>query len=146
MRYLRQSLENLNPGLRTEAYENTIRVIVQVSAAHSTLQTNREKYDFLHNGVKVVYRDPCGGMETRTLRVFDFGNAENNHFLAVRELWITGPLYRRRADMVGFVNGMPLLFMELKNINSNILRAVTEICPTTNSRLRTFSITMRLSS
>ena len=122
-RYLRLSLEKLNPGLPTEAYENTIRVIVQVSAAHSTLQTNREKYDLLRNGVKVTYRDALGGMETRTLRVFDFGNAENNHFLAVREFWIKGPLYRRRADIVGFVNGVPLLFMELKNINRNIRRA-----------------------
>lgn len=123
VRYLRQSLEKLNPGLPTEAYENTIRVIVQVSAAHSTLQTNREKYDFLRNGVKVTYRDPRGTMETRTLSVFDFGNAENNHFLAVRELWIKAPLYRRRADIVGFVNGVPLLFMELKNIHRNIRRA-----------------------
>ncbi|MXW69343.1 MAG: type I restriction endonuclease subunit R [Acidimicrobiia bacterium] len=126
VRYLRQALEKLNPGLPTEAYENAIRAIVQVSASHSTLQTNREKYDLLRNGVKVTYRDPRGGMETRTLRVFDFGNAENNHFLAVRELWIRGPLYRRRADIVGFVNGVPLLFMELKNIHRNIRRAYDE--------------------
>ena len=126
VRYLRQALKKLNPGLPAEAYENTIRVIVQVSAAHSTLQTNREKYDLLRNGVKVTYRDPSGGMETRTLRVFDFGNAENNHFLAVRELWIKGPLYRRRADVVGFVNGVPLLFMELKNIHHNVRRAYDE--------------------
>ena len=126
VRYLRQALEKLNPGLPTEAYENAIRVIVQVSAAHSTLQTNREKYELLRNGVKVTYRDPRGGMETRTLHVFDFGNAENNHFLAVRELWIKGPLYRRRADIVGFVNGVPLLFMELKNIHRNVRRAYDE--------------------
>ena len=126
VRYLRQALEKLNPGLPTEAYENTIRVIVQVSAAHSTLQTNRKKYDLLRNGVKVTYRDPRGGMETRTLRVFDFGNPENNHFLAVRELWIKGSLYRRRADIVGFVNGVPLLFMELKNIHRNVRRAYDE--------------------
>ena len=109
-----------------EAYENAIREIVQVSAAQSTLQTNREKYDLLRNGVKVTYRSQDGGMETRTLRVFDFDNAENNHFLAVRELWIKGPLYRRRADIVGFVNGVPLLFMELKNIHRNIRRAYDE--------------------
>ena len=125
-RYLRQALEKLNPGLPDEAYENAIREIVQVSAAHSTLQTNLEKYDLLRNGVKVTYRDLGGGMETRTLRVFDFDNAENNHFLAVRELWIKGPLYRRRADIVGFVNGAPLLFMELKNIHRNVRRAHDE--------------------
>ena len=125
-RYLRQALEDLNPGLPDGAYENSIREIVQVSAAQSTLQTNLEKYDLLRNGVKVTYRDPRGGMETRTLRVFDFDDAENNHFLAVRELWIKGPLYRRRADIVGFVNGVPLLFMELKNIHRNVRRAYEE--------------------
>ena len=65
-------------------------------------------------------------METRTLRVFDFDKADNNHFLTVRELWIRGPLYRRRADIVGFVNGVPLLFMELKNIHRNVRRAYDE--------------------
>lgn len=80
----------------------------------------------MRNGVKVTYRDPCGGMETQTLRVFDLGNAEDNHFLAVRELWIKGPFYRRRADIVGFVNGVPLLFMEPKNIHRNIRRSYDE--------------------
>ena len=126
VRYLREALETYNPDLPNEAYESAIREIVQMNAAQSTLQTNLEKYDLLRNGVKVTYRDPRGGMETRTLRVFDFGNAENNHFLAVRELWIKGPIYRRRADIVGFVNGVPLLFMELKNIHRNIRRAYDE--------------------
>ena len=125
-RYLRQALEDYNPGLPDGAYDNAIREITQVTAAQSTLQTNLEKYGLLGNGVKVTYPDPRGGMETRTLRVFDFDNAENNRFLAVRELWIKGPLYRRRADIVGFVNGVPLLFMELKNIHRNVRRAYDE--------------------
>ena len=125
-RYLRQALDSLNPGLPGEAVDNAIRAIVQVSAAQSTLQTNQEKYDLLRNGVKVTYRDPRGGMETRTLRVFDFDDPENNHFLAVRELRIKGPLYRRRADLIGFVNGIPLLFVELKNIHRNVRRAYDE--------------------
>ena len=125
-RCLRQALESYNPGLPDAAYENTIRQIVQVSAAQSTLQTNQEKYGLLRDGVKVTYGGPNGGMEIRTLRVFDFDDPENNHFLAVRELWIRGPLYRRRADIVGFVNGIPLLFMELKNIHRNVRRAYEE--------------------
>ena len=125
-RYLHDALETYNPDLPSEAYENAIREISQVSAAESTLQTNLEKYNLLRNGVKVSYRDPNAYMETRTLRVFDFDDAENNHFLAVRELWIKRFPYRRRADIVGFVNGIPLLFMELKNIHLNIRRAYDE--------------------
>ena len=126
LRYLRQALEEFNPGLPTEAYANAIREIVQVSSAQSALQTNLEKYALLREGVKVTYRGSGGDVETRTLRIFDFDNSENNHFLAVRELWIKGPIYRRRADIVGFVNGIPLLFMELKNIHRNIRRAYDE--------------------
>ncbi|MDE0299189.1 MAG: type I restriction endonuclease subunit R [Candidatus Poribacteria bacterium] len=125
-RYLHDALETYNPDLPSEAYENAIREISQVSAAESTLQTNLEKYNLLRNGVKVSYRDPNTLMETRTLRVFDFDDVENNHFLAVRELWIKRLPYRRRADIVGFVNGIPLLFMELKNIHLNIRRACDE--------------------
>ena len=66
-RYVREALDSLNPGLPGEAVDNAIRAIVEVSAAQSTLQTNQEKYDLLRNGVKVTYRDPRGGMETRTL-------------------------------------------------------------------------------
>ena len=125
-RYLREALETSNPGLPPEAYENAIRQVIEVSAAESTLQTNLEKYNLLRNGVKVLYRDPNAYMETRTLRVFDFDDAENNHFLAVRELRIRGPIYHRRADIVGFVNGIPLLFIELKTIYRNIRRAYDE--------------------
>ena len=125
-RYLRPALDSLNPGLPSEAIDNAMRAIVAVNAAQSTLQTNQEKYDLLRNGVKVTYRDADGNVETRTLRVFDFDAPENNHFLAVRELWIKGSLYRRRADLIGFVNGIPLLFMELKNIHRNVRRAYDE--------------------
>ena len=132
-RHLYQALDSLNPGLSGEAVDNAIRRIVEVSAAQSTLQTNQEKYDLLRNGVKVTYRNPRGGMETRTLRVFDFDAPKNNHFLAVRELWIKGPLYRRRADLVGFVNGIPLLFVELKNIHATSAAPTTRTSPGTDS-------------
>ena len=57
------------------------------------------------------------------LRVLDFDEPANNHFLCVRELWVRGSLYRRRADIVGFVNGLPLLFVECKNIHRDLKAA-----------------------
>ena len=69
------------------------------------------------------YRDEKGTSKKARLKVFDFETPENNHFLAVRELWIKGTLYRRRADIIGFVNGLPLLFMELKNVHRDLRRA-----------------------
>ena len=55
--------------------------------------------------------------------MLDFDEPENNHFLCVRELWVRGSLYRRRLDIVGFVNGLPLLFVECKNIHRNLKAA-----------------------
>ena len=61
----------------------------------------------------------CG----RRLRLFDFDDPTNNHFLCVRELWVRGDLYRKRTDIIGFVNGLPLLFIECKNIHKNLKTA-----------------------
>ncbi|QPB72259.1 type I restriction endonuclease subunit R [Magnetovirga frankeli] len=85
--------------------------------------TNREKYELIKDGVQVTFRNAKGERVRQRLRVFDFEVPENNHFLCVRELWVRGDLYRRRADIVGFVNGLPLLFMELKNVSKDIRAA-----------------------
>jgi type I restriction enzyme R subunit len=126
VRYLRHALEQLNSGLPSEAYESAIKQIIETSATKSLVQINREKYDLYKNGVPVSFRNEKGALEEKRLRVFDFENPEKNHFLAVRELWIQGPLYRRRPDILGFVNGIPLLFIELKNVHKDIRRAYNE--------------------
>lgn len=82
--------------------------------------TNHEKYQLIKDGVQVTFRNAKGERVRQRLRVFDFDDPENNHFLCVRELWVRGDLYRRRADIIGFINGLPLLFMELKNVSKNI--------------------------
>ncbi|MDD3857383.1 MAG: type I restriction endonuclease subunit R [Methanoculleus sp.] len=122
-RYLREKLVELNPGLPREAYDDAVRQIVAMPATQSVAATNREKYDLLRDGVQVMFRNDKGERMRQRLRVFDFTEPANNHFLSVRELWVRGDLYRRRADIVGFVNGLPLLFMELKNVHRDIRAA-----------------------
>src|SRR5260370_122439 len=122
-RYLGEALVKLNPGLPQEAYQAALREITQPTVSQSLLHSNREKYNLVRDGVLVPYRDENGTLKRARLRVFDFDNPEANHFLCVRELWIKGALYRRRADIVGFVNGLPLLFMELKNVHRDLRRA-----------------------
>jgi type I restriction enzyme R subunit len=122
-RYLGEALVTLNAELPQQAYHEAIRQILDYSITQSTLQINRDKYALLRDGVLVQFRNEKGEIEKRRLRVFDFDNPEENHFLAVRELWVKGTLYRRRADIVGFVNGIPLLFVELKNIHKDIRTA-----------------------
>jgi len=122
-RYLRQKLAEFNPGLPAEAYHEAMRQIVEYSAALTMLATNREKYTLLKEGVLVSYRNARGELKKERLQVFNFEAPEQNHFLCVRELWVRGELYRRRADITGFVNGIPLLFMELKNVSQDIRAA-----------------------
>lgn len=122
-RLLGEKLVELNPGLPEVAYQDALRQIVEVGPGLRGLAANREKYALLRNGAKVSFRKPDGTIDTRTLRVFDFDTPENNDFLVVREPWVRGDLYRRRPDLIGFVNGIPLLFVECKAIHRNLRKA-----------------------
>lgn len=122
-RHLRTKIEELNPNLPATAYEDAVRQVVAISASQSMAATNREKHELIKEGVQVTFRNAEGERVRQRMRVFNFDNPENNHFLCVREMWVRGDLYRRRADIVGFVNGLPLLFMELKNVSKDIRAA-----------------------
>ena len=113
-RDLDAALRKLNPGLPDDAYTQAIDKLTASSATKSLLQTNRELAALVRNRVPVTFKDAKGETHTERLRVIDFDDAYNNDFLVVRELWVRGRVYRRRADVVGFVNGLPLLFVELK--------------------------------
>lgn len=119
-RPLRKKLAELNPGLPDEAYDDAVRQMVATTAMQSLIATNRDKYNLVRDGVQVAFRNEKGERVKERLRVLDFHNPINNDFLCVRELWVRGDLYRRRADIVGFVNGLPLLFMELKTVGRDI--------------------------
>lgn len=122
-RYLYLKLMEFNAGLPEDAYREAVRRILEYGATQTTLATNQDKYALLKDGIQVAFRTAKGELKKERLRVFDFDHPKNNHFLCVRELWVRGDLYRRRADIVGFVNGIPLLFMELKNVNRDIRAA-----------------------
>lgn len=121
-RHLGLALMKLNPGLPAEAYQAAIRDLTQQSAAQPLLLSNRDKYALVRDGVLVSFRAPDGLLKKQRLRVIDF----QTPFLAVRELWVKGALYRRRADVICFVNGLPVVFMELKNVHRELRRAYEE--------------------
>lgn len=75
---------------------------------------NREVYGLLKEGIPVSVPDKAGGQKTERVRVVDWENPAANDFLLVSQLSVTGPLYTRRPDLVGFVNGLPLVVIELK--------------------------------
>ena len=129
LRDLRDAVTRLNPDLPAEAREQAVQKLTQVDAARSLIQHNREYHGFIRNGVPVEWRDASGQTRHARARVMDFKNGNgpdgtpNNRFLAVRELKIRGlrvPHYNRRADLICFVNGLPLVFIELKAVYLNM--------------------------
>lgn len=125
-RHLGEALIRLNPGLPDAAYQDALRQITDAPLGSSLITINRDAYDLVKNGVLASFRDAKNNLVKKRLRLVDFDQPDNNHFLCVRELWIKGDLYRRRADIIGFVNGLPLLFVECKAIHKDLRHAYEE--------------------
>ena len=125
-RYLLQALETLNPDLPKAAYDNAIDQINQKVADKTLGQINKEKYELLKNGVPVSFTNDKGELVKKKLKVFNYQDYTANHFLAVRQLEVVGDLYNRRPDVVCFVNGIPLVFVELKAHTNDLRKAYTD--------------------
>ena len=122
-KYLRPGLFRLNSWM-TEAYaDSVVKSLLETSFSATPMQTNELKYRLITGGVPVDFRLPNGNLEKRLARVIDFDNPANDHFLAVKEMKIHRTLYHRRADIIGFVNGIPLLFIELKKMGVDVREA-----------------------
>ena len=125
-RYFRQALQRLNPWISDSQLEEACKALSFHLSSSSLLQINEEKYGLIRDGIPVSVKKPDGKTDTRRAMVIDFSHPANNHFLAVKELKIHGDLYRRRTDIVGFVNGLPLLFIELKRSDVDVKNAYTD--------------------
>jgi type I restriction enzyme R subunit len=125
-RYLLKALEKLNPNLPKTAYEHAIECISQKVADKMLGHVNKEKNDLLKNGVPVSFTNDKGELVKKKLKVFNFKDYTDNHFLAVRQLEVVGELYNRRPDVVGFVNGIPLVFFELKAHHTDLRNAYND--------------------
>lgn len=114
-RELLNALKKYNPGLPEIAYTRVLEKLVSQEADLNLAQINKKKYDLLKNGVEVSYTDDKGVNQKKKLQVFNFKDYTDNSFLAVRQLEVSGSLHNRRPDVIGFVNGIPLVFIELKS-------------------------------
>lgn len=123
VRYFRDALKKLNPWITDTQVLEAQELIEKRLSTSSLLQINEEKYFLIRDGIPVTVKRPDGRTETKKAAVIDFQNPDNNYFLAVKELKIHGDLYRRRTDIVGFVNGLPLLFVELKKTTVDVQNA-----------------------
>ena len=122
----RLALKKLNLWINDKQIAEAIERMTERMSSQTLMQINEQKYQFIRDGIPVTRIKQDGTSEEIKAVVIDFENADNNDFLCVRELWVYGALYRRRADIVGFVNGIPLLFVELKNHNVEVENAFNE--------------------
>ena len=114
---LRAVLERLNPALPPEAIASAMDELTRDRSAMLLEAANREVYLLLKDGVKVSVPDrELGGQKRERVRVVDWEHPENNDFLLVSQFSVTGALYTCRPDLVGFVNGLPLVVIELKKL------------------------------
>ena len=120
VRYLREAIKKLNPDANVDAVEMAVEEITKDRSSANLLAANKEIYKLLKDGVSVTYRDDYDEDVDGTIQVIDWKNPENNSFLMVNQFWVTGQVYKRRADIVGFINGIPLIFMELKASHKHI--------------------------
>ncbi len=122
-KYLIPILKKLNPNLPDTVYENVYFIISEKLTDQKLNKINKTKYSLLKSGIDVEFINSKGVNEKKKIKIFDFDNPSNNHFLAVRQLEVQGSLYLRRPDIIGFVNGIPLVFLELKATHRDLLHA-----------------------
>jgi len=120
LRWLKPALVKLNPEATEEALTLAIEELLHDRSTMSLVSANREIYKLIKDGVKVSIHGAGGEFEDITIRLIDFDNPENNDYLLVSQFWVTGDIYTRRSDLVGFINGLPLIFIELKGVHKNL--------------------------
>ncbi len=122
-RFLVEALKKFNPWINDAQITEAIKILENRLSTSSLLQINEEKYYLIRDGIPVTIKKPNGETQVKKAMVIDFLNPKNNYFLVIKELKIHGELHRRRTDIVGFVNGIPLLFVELKNSSVDVRNA-----------------------
>jgi type I restriction enzyme R subunit len=114
------ALQKLNPHLSPDALRDAAADIVRDRSAMLPADANAEIYRLLKDGVSVHVRGEDGERKSEIARVIDWRDPGANDLLLAQQVWFQGELYKRRADLVGFVNGLPLLLIELKGPAENV--------------------------
>ncbi|WP_312764481.1 type I restriction endonuclease subunit R [Epilithonimonas sp.] len=120
---LKEKLIQLNSYVPLIAIHQAIDKLTTGKRAMSSIKANIEVYNMLKSGISVRYDDSDGKEVREKLKVIDFNNTDQNDFLVVTQLWIKGDLGFRRPDLILYINGLPLVLIELKNSNVSVENA-----------------------
>ncbi|EKF8207000.1 type I restriction endonuclease subunit R [Pseudomonas aeruginosa] len=120
---LRAALSKLNPDLPKEAIDLVVEELARDRSKLLPVNANQEVYRLLKDGVPVWVTDEHGHNTPKVAKVIDWGNVEENDFFLTSQFWVKGDYHTRRTDLLGFVNGIPLLFVELKATHKTLKAA-----------------------
>jgi type I restriction enzyme R subunit len=120
---LRRSLIKLNPNIPVEAIEQAVNELVKGRSSMSPMMANKQVYELIKEGYTTKIINKTGREEPKKIRFIDFQTPSNNEFLVVSQLWIQGVTKFRRPDLIIYINGIPLVFIELKNSNIDVKNA-----------------------
>lgn len=122
-RFLKQKLFEFNDWMTDDIFEQVLKTLKTKISSDSDIQTNEKNYKYFKDGIEVNVQDSNGNPIKKKAMLFNFNDPLKNDFLAVQEMKIWGEVYHRRSDIVGFVNGIPLLFVELKRNDIDVQHA-----------------------
>ncbi len=123
---LRDALRWLNPLVPDPVREEALAALAKDRSLMDRIRANREVYDLVRDGYRAEWRDDNGEQQYATVAFLDFRDSAKNDWLAASQVWVAGDLYRRRADTVLFVNGIPLVLLEFKDPNRPVKAAYEE--------------------
>jgi type I restriction enzyme, R subunit len=107
-----------------------LEAIITLSRDRSHMQNipkaNEDVYRLLKDGIPVTYNDATSKKVTERVWYIDWDNPGANHFLVVSQMWVAGAMYKKRPDLIGFVNGIPLLTIELKADDVHVKHAFSD--------------------
>ena len=120
---INKSATDRHEGLQPEEIEAAINALKDIDFNADPKSTNTRIISRIINGYQVKVRQANGKHEPRTLQYIDWDNPTSNRFDVVNQLWIQGAVYRLRPDVIIYVNGLPLVTIELKDSNIPVRQA-----------------------
>ncbi|MCB9116057.1 MAG: type I restriction endonuclease subunit R [Caldilinea sp.] len=108
------ALERINPDCPPQTLDLVADELMRDRSSLSLVNANQEIYAQLKDGIAITFTNTEGDQESLRIQVIDWNTPQNNDFFVAQQMWITGPHHTRRTDLVGYVNGLPLLLFELK--------------------------------
>lgn len=117
-----ESLCRINPDIPEQTVRTVVDELCHTPVSGDLMLTNYQNYQEIRNGITVEYNKD-GKKTSNIFRLLSYNDALSNTFTVASQMWIKGETHWRRPDLIIFINGFPLVFIELKNSNIPVKNA-----------------------